>query len=87
MGLGGVEGGVAVDALVSDEVAEEGELLATLGALEALLPGVYALVHLQIVGGGEMFATVGAAVRPLPGVHHQVPLQPRQLPEALPALR
>lgn len=55
--LGGVQRPVA------DEVAEEGEVLSTLGAAEPLLSGVHALVHLQVGGGGELLAAVGAGER------------------------
>lgn len=75
-----------VQSLVPDEVAEEGEVLSTLGAVEPLLPCVDALVHLQVGGGGELLPTVWAGVGSLPCMNHQVALQAADLGEAFPAL-
>lgn len=69
-----------------DQVAEEGEILATLGAVEPLLSGMDTLMDLQVGGGGELLSAVGAGKWPLTRVDHLVALEAAELAEALPAL-
>lgn len=76
----------AVQCLVPDEVAEEGKILATLGAVKPFLSGVHALVDLQVCGGGELLPAVGARERPLPSVDHLMAFEATDLAEALPTL-
>lgn len=75
-----------MDRLVSNQVAEEGKVLATLGAVEAFLPCVDTLVDLQVVGVGKLFPTLGTAIRLLSRVDPLVPLQAAELSKLLAAL-
>lgn len=77
----------SVQSLVSDEIAEKREVLATLGTMEPLLSSVDTLVHLQIGGCGKLLPAVGAGERPLPCVDHLMALEAANLAKTFPTLR